>query len=395
MCLIALSGLLVFGQPAFAASLEPAPRKVLTPKLPWVSKDTAVLSYDIPKELDVYPSVIEDPDWYFPRPGSNESKPEYKGRSGLGSGYLAVLDEALKGNPVAMADLVMMTQYAPERLAAAYPQFPKEMHSKEFWMGWIAKYTSPGWAYAAVSKYDEGIGSASTALNKGALLGDPKSMYLLTQESGGELESRQWTMIAADAGFRPAAYRLSRFYRYGDAETGYQVLQDTQKMNRYLELAKERGNAWAFADAAHDAYRGLNGKKADAEEMYFNCTIFFALLDREDGLPLIDRAIPSLRQLDEFELQTCISKVSQPTKPLTAEEEAQQTVTDQERASLLPSQEIIQAATKRAYAWLSQHKAMREAELAPERVRRAELTKQLRETCAPAVTYMENQKKGQ
>ena len=111
------------------------------------------VSYDVPKELFVYPPAIEDPDWYFPRPGSNEQKPDYGGRSGLGSPYFVALKEALKSNPVGMADMVIKTQYGPDYLAVALPHFPKEMHTKEFWMDWIGRYTSPGWAYVVISQY--------------------------------------------------------------------------------------------------------------------------------------------------------------------------------------------------------------------------------------------------
>jgi hypothetical protein len=382
---------LFFCPQGHAAAFEPVIGNVVTPKLPWVSS-TIRLGTIIPKELFVYPPVIEDPDWYLPRPGSGQRKPEYGGRSGLGSSYLEVLEEALNGNPLAMADLVIQTQYGPDYLAAAFPHFPKEMHSKEFWMEWIGKFTSPGWAYTAVARYNEGIGSTSSALGDGAMLGDPKSMYLYTNESSCS-EKRQWTIVAANAGYGKAAYVLSRYYRYGDFDTGYEILQDTDKMNYYLDMAKERGDAGAFTDAVHDFYRGINGKTADMEEVYYHALLAYALLETEDGFLLIDRDIPPLPPLESVHIVSCIGHVSTPTRGWTDEEKARRRLTPEERAALVPSPEIVRAATKRAYAWLVQHKALREAELAPERIRRAELTEQLRAFCAPAVAEIEKRKK--
>lgn len=245
----------------YASEFQPELGKVQRPELPWISS-TVLLGIDFPKEIVVHPPVVEDPDWYFRRPGASERKPQYGGRSGLGSPYFVILEEALKGNPVAMADLVIQIQYGADHLAAALPQFPKEMHTKEFWLEWMVKYTSPGWAYAAISKYNEGIGSTTHALSEGAFLGDPKSMYLYSHESACS-QKRRWIIVAANAGYGPAAREMSGLYRYGDVSTGYQILQNTEKMNNYLEVAKSRGYAWAFIDSAHDSYHGLNGKQSN------------------------------------------------------------------------------------------------------------------------------------
>lgn len=126
--------------------------------------------------------------------------------------------------------------------------------------------------------------------------------------------------------------------------------------------------------------------------MYFNCVLFSALINTEHGFMLIDREIPQLTPFSEFELYGCISQVAAPTRAWTAEEEARRRLSAQQRAALVPPPAVIHAANKRAYAWLSAHKTMREAELAPERLRREQLTKQLRAVCAPAVAEIEKRK---
>lgn len=347
----------------------------------------------IPREINVTPLVAEDPDWYY-LPGGQRPRLSYAGRWG-GSSYPDILEEALRGNPLAMADLIIQTQYAPDRLAAALPHFPPPMHTKKYWLDWAARYTSPGWIYARLSLYDEGIGATRRALGTGAELGDPKSMYewVTGWPVAGEV---LWLIVAADAGSGPAAQRVSRWYRLGGKNSGYEISKNIAKGKKYLAIAMQRGYSEAFADAAYDVLTGLQGTPINQEQAYVYTYIWLALRKTENGLLLIERDLPDMPTVRMVNVRRCALNARRDigmVRNLTPEEKTEE-VARKLQVWALPelSEETTARAKRQAQDWLLRYKAEREAELRPERERRAKLTEQLRKECVPALEYLAKRK---
>ena len=132
------------------------------PELACMDENSAHCNQALPQTLLVTSPVVEDPDWYSPSPDKTHNKPHYVGCQAPGQ-YLPILQEALEGNPVAMADLIIRIQCDRPALAAAHPDIPAFMHSVPFWLEWAARYTSPGWIYARLALYDDGIGHTRSA----------------------------------------------------------------------------------------------------------------------------------------------------------------------------------------------------------------------------------------
>lgn len=387
---IALLCLFILALPVQAGSedFRPVHGLVKTPDFPKTASYTP-----IPREINVTPLVAEDPDWYY-LPRGQRPRLSYAGRWG-GSSYPDILEEALRGNPLAMADLIIQTQYAPDRLAAALPHFPPPMHTKKYWLDWAARYTSPGWIYARLSLYDEGIGATRRALGTGAKLGDPKSMYewVTGWPVAGEV---LWLIVAADAGSGPAAYWVSRWYRLGGKNSGYEISKNIAKGKKYLAIAMQRGYSEAFADAAYDVLTGLQGTPINQEQAYVYTYIWLALRKTENGLLLIERDLPDMPTVRMVNVRRCALNARRDigmVRNLTPEEKTEE-VARKLQVWALPelSEETTARAKRQAQDWLLRYKAEREAELRPERERRAKLTEQLRKECVPALEYLAKRK---
>lgn len=384
--------ILILPVQAGAEDFRPVHGLVTTPDLPKTSSYHSAFP-PLPREINVTPLVVEDPDWYY-LPGGQRPRLSYAGRWG-GSGYLDVLEEALRGNPLAMAELIIQTQYASDRLTAAFPQFPRAMHTKKYWLDWAARYTSPGWIYARLSLYDEGIGATRDALSTGAELGDPKSMYEWVTGSSvaGEV---LWLIVAADAGSGPAAREVSLWYRLGGRNSGYEIRKDIAKGKKYLAIAMQCGYSEAFAAASYDVLTGFQNTPVNQEQAYVYTYIWLALRKTENGLLLIERDLPDMLTVQMINvLRGALSSRRDLgfIRNLTPEEKAEEDARAQHVRSLpeLPD-EANQRAKRQAREWLLRYKAEREAELRPERERRAKLTEQLRKECVPALEYLAKRK---
>ena len=391
---IVLLCLFILALPVQAGSedFRPVHGLVKTPDLPKTSSYHSAFP-PLPREINVTPLVAEDPDWYY-LPRGQHPRLSYAGRWG-GSSYPDILEEALRGNPLAMADLIIQTQYAPDRLAAALPHFPPPMHTKKYWLDWAARYTSPGWIYARLSLYDEGIGATRDALSTGAELGDPKSMYEWVTGSSvaGEV---LWLIVAADAGSGPAAYWVSRWYRLGGKNSGYEISKNIAKGKKYLAIAMQRGYSEAFADAAYNVLTGLQGTPINQEQAYVYTYIWLALRKTENGLLLIERDLPDMPTVRMVNVRRCALNARRDigmVRNLTPEEKTEE-VARKLQVWALPelSEETTVRAKRQAQDWLLRYKAEREAELRPERERRAKLTEQLRKGCGPALEYLAKRK---
>lgn len=372
---------------AGARDVPPRHGLIKTPVLPYTGHNASASGRQIPKKMDVTAPVVEDPDWYYPHPGRRERTPCYTGRWDRRN-YAAVLKEALNGNPVAMAELIILAQAAPSGLAAAYPDFPPAMHTMCYWLDWAARYTSPGWIYARLALYDQGIGCTRSAFAKGAFLGDPKSMYAYATRWNIGV-NLHWLLLSADAGWGPAAREVSRWYRYGGTRGGFRIDQDTLKGKTYQHIAMRNGVAMAFSDAAHDALTGFQDTPVNVEKAYVYTYISYVLDKTENGFLLMERAMPRVPLLDFSGVLGCAFYDVFPPRPLSPEEEAAKQERKRQAAARVPlSTEANARARQEAMLWLLLHKTAREAQLQSERRRRAALSRQLRKECAPAVEYL-------
>lgn len=360
---------------------------IKTPVLPYAGNNGSAGGMQIPKNMHVTAPVVEDPDWYYPHPGTRERPPSYTGRWNRES-YTAILKEALNGNPVAMAELIILAQDAQARLAAAYPDFPPDMHNMCYWLDWATRYTSPGWIYTRLALYDQGIGCTRSAYAKGAFLGDPKSMYAYATRwnTGVNLH---WLLLSADAGWGPAAREISRWYRYGGTKGGFRIEQNTDKGKTYQHMAMRNGVAMAFSDAAHDALTGFQDTPVNVEKAYVYAYISYILNKTENGFLLMERTIPPIPLLDFSGVLGCAFYDVFPPRPLRPEEEAAKQARKRQATARSPlSTEANARARQEAVHWLMLYKAAREAQLQSERQRRNVLSRQLRKECAPAVEYL-------
>ena len=359
----------------------------LLPELSCTSKDPAYCVRPLPQNLQVTAPVVEDPDWYVSPPGSDTPKPQYVGCQSE-TQYLLVLAEALQGNPVAMADLVIRAQCTSSTLAATYPGIPAFMHSAAFWLDWAAQYTSPGWVYARLALYGEGMGNMRSAYTRGAFLGDPKSMhaYATRWNTGTNL---QWLLLAAEAGYAPAAHEISRWYRFGGEKCGY-TLPDSpneSKARQYLSIAMSEGHAQAFGDAVYEILASGNAQ-AHMEDAYVYTQIGRALDEADDGLLLTGRPLPQIKPVNLDDVLGYAKCALMPLRLMNTEgKHFGQAVKLAKGLRPLEAQELT-AATNKATAWLRNFQEHQEASLTAERERREALTEQLREQCLPALTYI-------
>lgn len=358
------------------------------PELICVDKNSKCSEQILTQPLQVTAPVLEDPDWYVAPPGSNRLKPRYVG-CWAETQYLFVLKEALQGNPVAMADLIIRIQCTSSALSLTYPNIPDFMHSTAFWLDWAAQYTSPGWVYTRLALYDEGIGHTRSAFTKGAFLGDPKSMhaYATRWNTGSNL---QWLLLAADAGYAPAAHVISRWYRFGGEQCGYALPNspDQALAHKYLVIAMNQGHARAFGDAAYEILTSEDAQ-ARLKEAYMYTQIGRALEESDDGLLLVGRPLPTVKPvtLDDV-LGYARYVLMPPHSPLgNTEKQFSQIAKFAKGLRKLDVQDQSEA-TIRAVAWLRNFQKRKEADMAAERTRRGVLTARLRERCLTALDYL-------
>lgn len=362
--------------------------------LPWTSQKR-LQSMLLPDFITVYAAVVEDPDWYYPKPGEKQ-KPAYTGYSVGGSSYLDVLEEVLKGNPVAMADLIPQTQAIPDYVNNPYPEFPLIMQSAQYWEEWIARYTSPGWAFTRLALYDISPGRTVAAIDAASFAGDAQGMYLASKRDRGLRVL--WAMLAADAGWGEAAHDVSGWYKYGYNSGGEEsVPQDLEKKQHYLAIAQNSGYYRSFMDSAYDAVTGFQGTPVDLVAAYRDCYIFYWLPQPEDSLLLLERDIPPRNPLTLSDFEGCLQASIKPETPDEKESGKAEHLKRLEEAkkrtnnfAITPEQHA--QAKQQARAWMLQHKAQREAALNKERQRRAALTQELRKELAVVVDYIEKHK---
>ncbi|MBB5142805.1 hypothetical protein [Desulfovibrio intestinalis] len=359
----------------------------LLPELSCTSKDPAYCVRPLPQNLQVTAPVVEDPDWYVAPPGSATPKPQYVGCQSEAQ-YLLVLTEALQGNPVAMADLVIRAQCASATPATAYPGIPAFMRSAAFWLEWATKYTSPGWVYSRLALYGEGMGNTRSAYTRGAFLGDPKSMhaYATRWNTGTNL---QWLLLSADAGYAPAAHEISRWYRFGGDKCGY-TLPDSpneSKARQYLSIAMSEGYAHAFGDAVYEILVSGNAQ-AHLEDAYAYTQIGRALDEADNGLLLADRPLPQIKPVNLNDVLRYAKCAFMPLHQMNTEEKhfVQAAKLAKDLHPLEP--QGLAAASNKATAWLLNFQKHQEAHLTAERERRDALTTQLREQCLSALAYI-------
>ena len=358
------------------------------PELACNDENSAYCNQALPQTLLVTSPVVEDPAWYSPSPDKTHNKPHYVGCQAPGQ-YLPILQEALEGNPVAMADLIIRIQCDRPALAAAHPDIPAFMHSVPFWLEWAARYTSPGWIYARLALYDDGIGHTRSAYTRGAFLGDPKSMhaYATRWNTGTNLH---WLLMAADAGYGPAAHEISRWYRFGGQNSGYSLPKapDTDMARRYRTIAMNRGYPRAFAYAAFEALAEENAGQA-VEDACMYTHIGRVLEKTDNGLLLADRSLPQMQPIPFEQVLAYALCAVLPPRPLLSQEEKLHFQDSQKiRRPRVIDDEMQNRAMERASAWLRAFQAQRQAELVMERERRNALTAQLREQCSHALTYL-------
>ncbi len=374
----------------FAAEMDFTPQRGVRPlpELACTDENTAYCNQALPRTLLVTPPVVEDPDWYSPPHGKAHNVPSYVGCQTPGQ-YLPILQEALAGNPVAMADLIIRIQCGRPGLMAAHPDIPAFMHSVAFWLEWATRYTSPGWIYARLALYDDGIGHTRSAYTRGAFLGDPKSMHAYaTRWSTGT--NMHWLLMAADAGYGPAAHEISRWYRFGGQNSGYSLPEapNTDMARRYRTVAMNKGCSKAFAYAAFEALANEHGAQT-VEDACMYTHIGRVLEDTDNGLLLVDRPLPQLQAIAfEQVLAYALCAVLAP-RPLVAQEETDHFQASQRvRRPRNITAAMQKRAMERAVAWLNIFQAQRQADMKVERERRNSLTAQLREQCIHALTYI-------
>ena len=205
-----------------------------------------------------------------------------------------------------------------------------------------------------------------------------------------------WLIVAADAGSGPAAYWVSRWYRLGGKNSGYEISKNIAKGKKYLAIAMQRGYSEAFADAAYDVLTGLQGTPINQEQAYVYTYIWLALRKTENGLLLIERDLPDMPTVRMVNVRRCALNARRDigmVRNLTPEEKTEE-VARKLQVWALPelSEETTARAKRQAQDWLLRYKAEREAELRPERERRAKLTEQLRKECVPALEYLAKRK---
>ncbi|MDD4701896.1 MAG: hypothetical protein PHI96_06705 [Desulfovibrio sp.] len=341
----------------------------------------------MPQKLDVTAPVVEDPDWYVSPSGCNTLKPRYVGCRAE-TQYLRVLAEALNGNPVAMADLVIHIQCAASTLASTYPGIPAFMHSTAFWLDWAAQYTSPGWVYARLALYNEGIGNTRSAYTRGAFLGDPKSMhaYATLWNTGTNL---QWLLLAADAGYAPAALEISRWYRFGGDKCGYTLPNSPNESiaHQYLSIAMNEGYARAFGVAVYEILTSENAQ-AQMEDAYAYTQIARALEKTDNGLLLLYRPLPAVEPVNLDDVREYARYAFMPFRLMNIEKTHLGQAQKFSKGLRPLEAQGMNAATDKAAAWLRKHQAHREATLNAERKRRKALTVRLREQCLPALSSL-------
>lgn len=381
---------LLFSLPAMAEESTFTPKIGVQslPELVCTNKDFKYCGQISTHQLQVTAPVIEDPDWYFSPPGCNRPKPRYMGCWGE-TQYLFVLKEALQGNPVAMADLIIRVQCTSSSLPPTHPDIPDFMHSTAFWLDWAAQYTSPGWVYARLALYDEGIGHTRSAFTRGAFLGDPKSMhaYATRWNTGSNL---QWLLLAADAGYAPAAHEISRWYRFGGEKSGYALPNspDQSLAHKYLTIAMNKGHAPAFGDAVYEILTS-DDAQARLKDAYMYTQIGRALEESDNGLLLVGRPLPFVKPvcLDDV-LGYARYELMPPHSPLrNAETQFSQIAKFAKGLQQIDPQDQVEA-TISAVAWLRAFQTRLEADMAAERARRGALTARLREVCLPAIDYL-------
>ncbi len=381
---------LLFSLPALAEEPSFTPKTGIQslPELVCTNKNFKYCGHMLPHQLQVTAPVLEDPDWYFSPPGNNKPKPRYVG-CWSETQYLFVLKEALQGNPVAMADLIIRVQCTSSSLPLAYPDIPDFMHSTAFWLDWAAQYTSPGWVYARLALYDEGIGHTRSAFTRGAFLGDPKSMhaYATRWNTGANL---QWLLLAADAGYAPAAHEISRWYRFGGEKCGYALPDspDQTLAHKYLVIAMDKGHSHAFGDAVYEILTSEDAQ-ARLKDAYMYTQIGRALEESDDGLLLVGRPLPAVKPVNLDDVIGYARYVLMPPHSPVSNAEKQFSQVAKITTGLHQLDARDQAeATINAVAWLRKFQARQEADMAAERARRGALTARLRELCLPALDYL-------
>lgn len=374
----------------FAAEIYFTPQLGLRPlpELACTEGDSAYCNQALPRTLLITAPVVEDPDWYSPPPDKARKRPRYVGCQSS-SQYLPVLQEALEGNPVAMADLIIRIQCERPALAAAHPDIPPFMHSISFWLEWAARYTSPGWIYTRLALYDDGIGQTRSAYTRGAFLGDPKAMYAYATRwnTGTNLH---WLLMAADAGYGPAAHEISRWYRFGGQNCGYTLPKapDAEMAHRYRTIAMNKGYSRAFVHAVFEALADGNSSQA-LEDACVYTHIGRVLEKTDNGLLLVDSPLPQIQPIAFDQMLSYALCAVLPPRPLLSREEKLHFQDSQKiRRPRTIDPEMQSRAIERATAWLRAFQAQRQAELEMERERRRALTAQLRELCSPALTYL-------
>lgn len=375
--------------PSKAEQLDFTPKLGLQfiPELGCTDKKHTSCNKQLPQGLEVTAPVVEDPDWYVSPPGSSAPKPRYVGCQS-GAQYLRILTEALNGNPVAMADLVMHIQCASSTLATTHPGIPVFMHSKDFWLDWAAQYSSPGWVYARLALYNEGIGNTRSAYTRGAFLGDPKSMhaYATHWNTGTNL---QWLILSADAGYAPAALEISRLYHFGGNKCGYTLPNSPNELmaRQYLSIALNGGDARAYGVAVYEILTSEDAQ-AQMEDAYAYTQIGHALAEADNGLLLPGRPLPKIEPVTLDDVLGYARYALLPFRFMNLEKKhSAQALKSAQKLHPLEAQDVA-AATKKATAWLRSFQALREANLKTERERRNALTIRLREQCLSAITYI-------
>ena len=384
LCFLQLS------QPAFAEDSIFMPKTGIQflPELDCTEENSKYCVELLPHQLKVTAPVIEDPDWYLAPPGSNKPKPCFVGFWSE-TQYIFILKEVLQGNPVAMADLIIRIQSTSTPLPLAYPDIPEFMHSTAFWLDWAAQYTSPGWVYARLALYDEGIGHTRSAFTKGAFLGDPKSMYAYATRwnTGSNL---QWLLLAADAGYAPAAYAISRWYRFGGEKCGYALPNspDQYLAHKYLAIAMNKGHARAFADAVYEILTSEDAQ-ARLKDAYMYTQIGRVLEESDNGFLLVGRPLPAVKPVGLGDVLGYARYVLMPPHSAMNDGEKLYSQVSKTTKGLLQVDSRGQAeATISAAAWLRDFQARQEADIKAERARRDVLTDRLREVCFPALAYL-------
>ena len=374
----------------FACDMDFAPQLGLRslPELSCTDENTAHCNQALPQTLTITSPVVEDPEWYAFSQDKTLAAPPYVGCQTPGQ-YLPILQKALAGNPVAMADLIIRIQCDRPGLMAAHPDIPDFMHSVPFWLEWAARYTSPGWIYARLALYDDGIGHTRSAYTRGAFLGDPKSMhaYATRWSTGSNLH---WLLMAADAGYGPAAYEISRWYHFGGQNSGYSLphAPDADRARSYRAVAMSKGYPQAFAHAAFEALADEHEPQA-VEDACMYTHIGRVLENTDNGLLLVSMPLPQMQPLAfEQVVAYALCAALPPRQLLSKEERAHFHASQKVRRHRNISAAMQKRAMERATTWLLSFQAQRQADIDIERKRRNTLTAQLQEQCIHALMYI-------